>query len=665
MPLRKNPVQMRVRQRMLGANSSLQRLLTSFALLNVSEWGFMAALSVYAYHAGGPLDVGLIGLRFLSGAASSAVLAPIFANRRGVLSLIALLRALLLGCAAVLAITGSPFPLLLLFVVVDATVAAGYRPAQSRLMPSLARSPEELTHAVAGSSMSKTIGQAAGALLGGTAVNFVSPGTAMAGAAALMLVALSGTLRIGGRSAANLEEKGHTLREGLAAFPGVLGDTNAWPLVVASVLRTLVRGLWGALLVVVALRMLHAGNASVGLLQAATGLGAFVALPITATQIGRARLALPCILSFVVAGVTVGLVSAAPPLAVVAVLVFLWGVAMALADATSISLLHRLLDSEAFSRTVAVMESLKLVSEGAGALLAPAFVALWGLRTALIVAGLPLPALILMTWLRIRRSDELAAGRGLVVRLLHGVGLFRELDMASIEQLAASVEPVDVPSGAEPITQGDYGDRFYVIESGDADVLIDGHIVRRLGPGGDFGERALLRDTPRTATVRAADDMRLLAIAREAFLSALTGEAGLSVQYRDLVDVPLVDVLATLPTLAQLDPGVLRQLAAAATRETVAPGTTLYEPGDRGDAVHVILSGRVELQRDGQLTAVLVPGDCFGELSVLHGTPWGVRAVVTERLVADLLPAAAVLEATGGAQASARVSNAAPNSATT
>jgi CRP-like cAMP-binding protein len=81
----------------------------------------------------------------------------------------------------------------------------------------------------------------------------------------------------------------------------------------------------------------------------------------------------------------------------------------------------------------------------------------------------------------------------MVVRLLHRVSLFRGLDMASLEQLAALSQPIDVPSGEEPITQGDHGDCFYVIDSGDAEVLINGHKVREIGPGDDFGERALLR----------------------------------------------------------------------------------------------------------------------------------------------------------------------------
>lgn len=612
--------------------------------MNVSEWGFVAALSVHAFDVGGTLDVGLIGLRFLAGAVSSAILAPLVASRRGVLSTIPLVRAGLLGCAAWVAIGNGPFALLLLFVVIDAVVAAGYRPAQSRLMPSLASSPEELTHAVAGISMAKTIGQAAGALLGGAAVAVVSPGVAMAGEAAVMLLALAATAGLHGRAPISIDKEPHSLKDGLAAFPGVLGDVNAWPLVVASVLRTLVRGLWGALLVVVALNMLRAGDSSVGLLQAATGLGVFVALPITATQIGRARLALPCALAFVGAGVTIGLVGAAPPLAIVAVLVFAWGASMAVADATSLSLLHRLLNSFAFSQTVAVMESLKLVSEGAGALLAPALVPLFGLRTALVVAGLPLPVLMIATWVRVKRSDELAAGRGAVVGLLHRVGLFRGLDMASIEHLAAQAQQIEVAAGEEPIRQGDAGDRFYVIESGDAAVIINGHQVRAIGPGDDFGERALLRDTPRTATVRAESDMRLLAIEREMFLQAITGEAGVTFHYRDMLDVPLTDVLRSLPTFSALDADALRRLSTVARREQMEPGTVVLDVGDDSEGVYVILSGRVELQRDGHLTSVLVPGDVFGELSVLHGTPRTDRVVVTERLVVDVLPAEAVVE---------------------
>lgn len=631
-------------RRPTSRNASLARLLAGFGLLNVGEWGFVAALSVYAYRTGGTLAVGLIGLRFLAGALSSAILAPLVAGRRGMLTVITLLRACLLGAAALMAIQSSDFVLVLLFVVLDAVVAAAYRPAQSRLMPSLARSPQELTSAVAGTSMAKTLGQAAGALLGGVAVEFVTPAHAMAGEAGVMLLAALCTLAVGGTPVLDAVSP-RRLREGLGAFPGVLRDGHAWPLVVASVLRTLVRGLWGALLVVVALRLLHAASSSVGLLQAATGVGVLIALPLTVSQIGRSRLALPCLASFVAAGITVGLVATASSLAVVAVLVVIWGAAMAVADATSLSLLHRLLRTGAFSRTVAVMESLKLLTEGIGALLAPALVAVFGLRPALVIAGLPLPLLVVSTWTRVRSSDEFAAGRGAVVTRLHQVSLFRGLDMASLEQLAAYAQRETIAAGAEPIRQGEEGDRFFVIESGEADVLIDGFPVRQLGMRDDFGERALLRDTPRTATIRARTQMRLLAIERADFLTAVTGESGMVELQSDLRGVPLSDLLRTLPPFAGIGSERLRALAAAAGRERLAAGTVVFETGDPSAAAYVILHGRVELERNGLVRSVLLAGDIFGELSVIHATPRPGRATVTEDALVATLPAEAVLTA--------------------
>ncbi len=629
-------------------NVSLVRLLGAFGLLNLSEWGFIAALSVHAFRVGGTVAVGLLGVRFVVGALSSAVLAPLLSARRGVLSLITLLRAALLGGAATGTIIGVPFLLVLLFVVLDAMVGAVYRPAQSRLMPTLAHSPEELTGAVAATSMAKTLGQAAGALVGGAAVSIVSPGAAMAGEAGLMLLALVCTLGVGGRPAAvDAQSVLRQLRGGLSSFPSVLGDVHAWPLVLASVLRTLVRGLWGALLVVVALRLLHAGNSSVGLLQAASGLGVLLAVPVTVAQIGRARLALPCLTSFIAAGIAVGLVSTTTVLPLIAALVLVWGGAMAVADATSLSLLHRLLPIDAFARTVTVMESLKLLTEGAGALLAPALVTLLGLRTALLVGGLPLPLVMVVTWGRVRGSDEYAAGRGTVVARLHRVPLFHGMDMASLEQLAALARPLVVAPGGEPIRQGEPGDRFYVIQAGVAEVVIDGVGVRQLGPQDEFGDRALLRDTPRTATVRARTEMRVLGIDRDAFLRAVTGEAGVRLAPPDLVGVPVPHVLRELPLFARVEESAVRALSQRVTRRQLPAGTVVFDATEPSDGAYVILRGRIELERDGAVSAVLLPGEIFGELSSIRGMPRVGRAVATEASVVLWMAADDLREALG------------------
>jgi CRP-like cAMP-binding protein len=73
--------------------------------------------------------------------------------------------------------------------------------------------------------------------------------------------------------------------------------------------------------------------------------------------------------------------------------------------------------------------------------------------------------------------------------------------------------------------QGEPGERFYIVESGRAEVILDGRVVKTLGRGSCFGEIALLRDQPRTATVRASAGahMRVSVLQRNAYLTAVTG----------------------------------------------------------------------------------------------------------------------------------------------
>ena len=95
-----------------------------------------------------------------------------------------------------------------------------------------------------------------------------------------------------------------------------------------------------------------------------------------------------------------------------------------------------------------------------------------------------------------------------------------------LERLAIDAREVRVATGQVIFEQGAPGDSFYVIADGDVDVSVDGSHVRRQGRGESFGEIALLRDTPRTATITASEPTTLIAIDREPFLSAVTGHAG-------------------------------------------------------------------------------------------------------------------------------------------
>ena len=107
--------------------------------------------------------------------------------------------------------------------------------------------------------------------------------------------------------------------------------------------------------------------------------------------------------------------------------------------------------------------------------------------------------------------------------LLRGIELFAPLPQPTQESLAQALSPVRLAQGEELFRQGDVGDRFYIVDEGDVEIVIDGDVVRETGPGGYFGEIALLRDLPRTATVRAKGDVELLGLDRDDFIAAVTG----------------------------------------------------------------------------------------------------------------------------------------------
>ena len=99
------------------------------------------------------------------------------------------------------------------------------------------------------------------------------------------------------------------------------------------------------------------------------------------------------------------------------------------------------------------------------------------------------------------------------------------LPAPTLERLAEALDEVGIAPGEEVVRQGEPGDRFYLVKNGTLDVYVDGRKVQSLGPGDSFGEIALLRDVPRTATVRAESDAELYALERRDFLGAVTGFA--------------------------------------------------------------------------------------------------------------------------------------------
>jgi CRP-like cAMP-binding protein len=111
------------------------------------------------------------------------------------------------------------------------------------------------------------------------------------------------------------------------------------------------------------------------------------------------------------------------------------------------------------------------------------------------------------------------------IEILRGIRMLGALPAATIEQLGAGLEHAEFGPGQTVFEQGERGERFYVVESGRAEVVLDGHVVETLARGSCFGEIALLRDQPRSATVRASAgaNMRVSVLQRNTYLTAVTG----------------------------------------------------------------------------------------------------------------------------------------------
>ena len=161
---------------------------------------------------------------------------------------------------------------------------------------------------------------------------------------------------------------------------------------------------------------------------------------------------------------------------------------------------------------------------GIGGIVAPLFIAWFGIAGALVVTGAILPIVILLTGRIILRADDIALVPERQLQLLRGVAMFEPLPITTIEELADSLEPVTFGAGETLMRAGEAGDRFILIETGSVVVRADGVEVRTIGPGGYCGEIAVLRGIPRTATVQAVTDVGAFGLRADDFVAALCGD---------------------------------------------------------------------------------------------------------------------------------------------
>jgi MFS family permease len=518
-------------------NSGLRRVAVSYALFILTEYAVWIAMLVFAYAHGGATAAGLIAVAQLVPAALLAPFLSALADRRPPVHVLVVGyvgQATGMAVTAVNIVAGGPPLVAYAGAVVAATCVVAIRPAQAPLVPALARSAEELTAANVTLSWLEGGSIVSAGLLTGLVLAVAGVGVVFAICTVLILGALALVLPLHTPPLRAMDAgRPGVAREVVAGVRMLAGSPRPRVLLLLLTAEWIVVGALDVLQVVLALDVLHMGRSFVGYLNTASGLGGVLAGAFALVLVGR-RLGRPIMLA--AGAMSGGLVAIAvvPRPAVTFALVVVIGGGRTILDVATRTLLQRAVPTETLGRVFGVVEGLTMAGSAVGSLMTPVFVAAGGSTAALLAAAAVLPLAGLLGGRALLRLDAETDVPVVEITLLRSLRLFRDLPVPALEGLAQSLDVVHLPPGSLLIREGDPGDRYYAIASGQLSVVRGGRDLGRRHRGDGVGEIALLRDVPRTATITSVDDATVYALPRAPFLAAVTGHAQ-TTQLADLV----------------------------------------------------------------------------------------------------------------------------------
>ena len=201
---------------------------------------------------------------------------------------------------------------------------------------------------------------------------------------------------------------------------------------------------------------------------------------------------------------------------------------------------------------------------------------------------------------------------------------FSLLSRPEQERLAARMTECFLRTGDTLFERGDPGDAFYVVASGRARVIgqdasgreISLSVLKR---GDHFGDIALLTEVPRTATVRAAEDLVLLRLDRHDFLNYLGEHPHVRVALeRFLKDFSTRDFLRQFTAMSAVPAALLRQVMEQLQEHTIPSGTIVVREGEPADAFYIVREGMLQAVKRDNGTEHIV--NAIGPGRVLRGT---------------------------------------------
>lgn len=513
------------------SNEGIRRLEASWALGIAADTGLLVVLIVVVYLRDGVVAAGVLGAVRMVPAVLSGMLAGATLERfRGerVLLALGLIRAAAAGACALVIVTGAPVVWLTVLAAFVAAAGAPVRPTQATLMPAIARSPAELVAANMAWSTGEGLGSMLGPFVTGLLVAAGRPEVGALLAAATFLASAIIVARLRFEHAADATGGAGAAGGGLRLADGIRTlrrrPVIGWTMV-GIFSQVLTRFLLAPLLVVAAIELLAIGEAGVGLLNAALGLGGLVGAVFAISLTRSDRLIRTGTTALAYWGAPIALIGLFPVPAIAVGAMVVVGVANAVFDVALFTIFQRGTANDERAPVFSVFEGVVGAGAVTGSLLAPVLLSAFGTRGALGITGAILPIIALVIYARIGRTDRLTVVDEPTLHLLRDVPAFADLPLTAFERLSGGLEPLTFAAGDTIMREGEPGDRFVVVKSGEVEVTASGRPMQRLGRGAGLGEIALLRRSPRTATVTALTPVTAYAISCAAFVAAVSGPA--------------------------------------------------------------------------------------------------------------------------------------------
>lgn len=507
-------------------NARIRRALVAYGLCAFTEFATWLAVLLVAYRVGGPTLLGIASIVML---VPAIILIPLVSGigdrmpRSRVLSLTHVTIALTSALAGLLLLVEAPIWIVLVVATVLNVALGVARPMHYAILPVLARAPGELVRA-----------NGASASLDGAAlfIGFLSAGflTDVLGAWVVMLScaglsAIAALLAEGLRTVAveiDEDDVGSRIREATAGAVALRRNPGALPLLLLIAVMSVVEGANDTLTVTFNDQVLGLTESGAGLLAGAYGLGVALGGVVLASAARMRRLAPVVLAGTVLMGLMQSSVSLAADLWPALILLTLVGMGVAMIEVSGRTLLQRSTDDAVLARVLGLHEAIVLFGLTLGAVVGPILVATVGPERAFIPLGVLVGVLGLVFFARIRVLDAHARLRTEEIELLSRIEFLAALRPFDLERLAQRSTWRDAPAGTTVITQGAVGDSYYVVAAGELSVTTDGRLrSHTMTEGEGFGEIALLQQVPRTATVTATTDSRLLRITAADFLATV------------------------------------------------------------------------------------------------------------------------------------------------